>query len=75
MTTERRTQDRRVSPAVGEFAIGECARLRALNKELAQALRGFLWLSDDYAHGNNAASRQLLFNLRDARAALAKVAP
>ncbi len=35
----RRTQDRRISPAVGEFAVEECARLRALNAELVAALK------------------------------------
>ena len=34
----RRNADRRISPAVGEFAIQECERLRARNAELAEAL-------------------------------------
>lgn len=39
MTTDRRTTDRRISPAIGEFAITENARLRASNKELVEALK------------------------------------
>lgn len=38
MSAERRTSDRRVSPAVGELAIQECARLRAVNAEMLHAL-------------------------------------
>lgn len=73
MTTERRTQDRRVSPAVGEFAIGECARLRALNKELARALRDCASLIDEnYDLLEYAMQPQIV---RDAEAVLAKVAP
>ena len=34
---ERRTADRRISPAIGEFAIQENVRLKALNKELVEA--------------------------------------
>ena len=39
---ERRHADRRVSPAVGDFAIQECARLRALNAALLAALRDMI---------------------------------
>lgn len=35
---DRRTAERRVSPAVGEFAINECARLRAIKTDLLAAL-------------------------------------
>lgn len=38
-TTERRTAERRISPAIGEHAIQECARLRAVNAELLAALQ------------------------------------
>ena len=38
MEHDRRTTDRRISPAIGEFAITENARLRASNAELVDAL-------------------------------------
>ena len=36
---ERRTTERRVSPAISTFAILECARLRTVNAELVAILR------------------------------------
>ena len=42
MDNERRTADRRISPAIGEFAIAENARLRASNAVLLAALQNVL---------------------------------
>jgi len=38
----RRVKDRRISPAVGEFAIQETHRLRTVNAELLAALQNTL---------------------------------
>lgn len=39
MDTDRRLHERRISPAIGENAINECARLRAENAALMEALK------------------------------------
>lgn len=45
-TNERRVSDRRVSPAVTEYAALECARLRAVNAELVAALQAVATLNE-----------------------------
>lgn len=45
---ERRQTERRISPAIGEFAVQECERLRVENARLREALRSVVY---DLAHG------------------------
>jgi len=45
--TDKRHADRRVSPAVGQFAIQDAAKLRQINKELVVALQKMVRYHDD----------------------------
>lgn len=65
---DRRTTERRVSPAVGSFAIQECSRLRALNAELATQLQHAIDILDQ-------SSADAPGSLRFMRVALAKAQP
>ncbi len=75
---DRRITERRISPAVGEFAIVEYARLKAVNAELVAALTDCAF---ECERAGNAIGRAnsplvaggLLDKSRYARAALAKV--
>lgn len=71
-TPERRTSDRRISPAIGQFAIEEAHRLREVNKELLAAL------DEIEQHADEAARLGIkrCAAIRDcARAAIAKATP
>ena len=47
MSAERRTADRRVSPAVGEFAIQDSARLREELAGLRKDAERYRWLREN----------------------------
>lgn len=68
MSEERRTADRRVSPAVGEYAIQECAKQRAVNATLLAALMKMVSNHDDMV----AAGFGVAEDADHARAAIAK---
>jgi len=62
----------RVSPAVGEFAIGEAERLRAVNAELAAVLQSAAVLRPKLLTQYGAVPECVLDFCNRARAALAK---
>lgn len=69
-----------ISPSIGEFAVQECARLKAVNAELVAILTAMNHMVGDYRggycicvlHDGSAEDRRHASHCADARAAIAK---
>lgn len=70
---DRRQSPRRVSPAVGEYAMQENTKLREINGELLAALQAILNAPSELEyHVNQSASCELCQAVGQARAAITK---